>query len=139
MSAKSRGLFCLIAFLTLIASPLRAEDVENPEFKSWSKYKADTMVKSKTATEAAGQKTNMEMTTTLVEITADKAVVEMKMAMEAGGQKIDMPAQKRDVPAKIATGAAPTPPPPTDATAKPDVKTGDETLKIGGKDVKCKW
>jgi hypothetical protein len=113
-----------------------ADQVDNPTYKAWAKFKPGTSVTLKTESDTAGQKTEMESTMTLVELNADKAVIETKMSMNAGGQKMDMPATKRDEPAKIdkmPEGQAP------DAKDKPEVKESTEEVTIpGGKQVKAK-
>jgi hypothetical protein len=130
-----RFAFAAIAVLGLAlcaSSQARAEDVDNPEFGYWSKFKAGSWVTMKVETEAAGNKTEMENTTTLLEITKEKAVVETKGHMMMGGNKIDIPANKREIPAKVKKGEEPK----KDA---PKPKEGDETIEVGGKKLKCHW
>jgi len=112
-----------------------ADQIDNPTYKAWSKFKPGTSATMKMESDAGGMKSETETTTTLVELNADKAVVETKMSMNAGGQKMDMPAQKTDVPAKLdkpPEAAAPN-------TPKPEVKESTEEVEIpGGKKVKAK-
>lgn len=108
-----------------------AQQVDNPEYKSWSGFKAGAWVKFKMVSEAGGTKTEMEQTVKLVEMTPAKAVVETGMV--AAGNKL--PAQKRDIPAKITIETA---------KAPKDVKVskpaeGDEDVDVGGKKVKAHW
>ena len=113
-----------------------AEQIENPQYKAWAKYKPGTTVTLKTETDMGGNKADMETTTTLSDLTAEKAVVETKMTMVAAGQKMEMPANKMDIPAKIdkVVDVAATMP---DAP-KADVKESTETLDIAGQKIKCK-
>jgi hypothetical protein len=120
--------------LVLCASSVRAEDMENPEYANWKGFKPGSSVTMKMVTEAGGAKTEMSQTHTLVEINADKAVIETKGSMVMGGNKIDLPANKRDIPAKVEK------PKGGDAKGdgKADVKESSEDLTVGGKKVKCK-
>jgi hypothetical protein len=130
-------LFTLAAIacaLLVSVSSVRAADVENPEYKSWSGFKVGTTATWHTTTSAAGNKTEMDRTVKLIELAADHAVVEEAMVMEVSGQKINTPAAKRTIPAKLAAGAAAPAVPAQGAAAK----ESEETLEIGGKSYKCK-
>ena len=126
--------FAAIAVVGLFASTstARAEDVDNPEYELWAKFKAGSYVVQKMESEAAGNKTNMEYTYTLKEITKAKAVVETKGVMTMAGNKMDIPASSREIPAKVKK----TDPVKSDA---PKAKEGDEEVEVGGKKIKCHW
>lgn len=121
--------------LALTASFSHAQQQDNPEYVGWSKQKPGAWVKHKMVSDAGGQKTEMEMTTKLIELTPEKAVVETASVMNVGGQKIDVPGMKRDVPAKWEPGKIPGQ--PADAP-KPDIKEGTGDATVGGKTYKCK-
>jgi len=125
------------ALLALAAPAVRAADVENPEYKNWSAYKPGTTVKLHMVIDAAGNKTEMDQTTKLVEVTKDKAVIEDTRVMNVAGQTLNMPAQKRDVPAKVADAGAPATKPDA-KDPKAEAKTTEETIEAGGKKYKCK-
>jgi hypothetical protein len=119
--------------LMLVATAVRAdEQIDNPQYKQWSNFKPGSWVKYKTTSEAAGQQSTMEMTTKLLELTPDKAVVERTTSMVAGGQKMDMPAQKQEIPAKIDKPVVKL------SDVKPDVKEGQDDVSVSGKTYKCK-
>ena len=103
------------------------QDVDNPEFKTWSGAKKGAWVKYKMTSEAAGNKTEMEQTTKLVDLSDAKATVETAMTVAGTA----LPGQKREVPAKVKAaetkGDAPKP------------KEGDEEIEVGGKKLKCHW
>ena len=120
----------------LLASTARAADTDNPEFKAWSAYKVGTTVKRHQSVSTAGTKQEMEMTTKLVELAADKAVVEDSVAMNVNGQVMNLPGNKRTIPAKL-SGPAVVPPAVPNAP-KVDAKEGEETVEAGGKSYKCK-
>ena len=127
--------FAFVAFavlgLVLSASTVRAEDVDNPEYVQWSKFKVGSFVTMKMETETGGNKTEMENTTTLVELTKEKAVIETKGHMMMGGNKIDIPANKREIPAKVKKAEG-------GKGEGPKAKEGNEEIEVGGKKVKCK-
>jgi hypothetical protein len=108
-----------------------AEQIDNPQYKSWAKFKEGTSVTIHVTTDMAGSKTEMDTTMTLVSLTADKAVVESKSSIVVADSKIDMPADKMDVPAKIDK-------PKTTATGTaPAATTSNEEVDVAGTKVKC--
>jgi hypothetical protein len=126
--------WCLCVAFTLLGSSLAcAEMIDNPQYKQWAKFKPGAWVKHKSEMAMGDQKTSQEMTTKLVSVTPEKAVVETTMVMVMGDQKMEMPAQKMDVPAKVEKK------PEATATEKPQTKEGDETIDVGGKKYKCHW
>jgi hypothetical protein len=129
-----RNIAVVLCALMLAASTSFAQEQANPEYTGWSKQKPGAWVKHKMVSDAGGQKTEMEMTTKLIELTADKAVVETASVMNVGGQKIDVPGMKRDVPAKWDPAKAN----PNPNAPKPEIKEGSEDVTVGGKSYKCK-
>ena len=116
--------------LMAVCASVRAED--NPMYTQWAKFKPGTSTTIVTSSEAAGQTSKTETKTTLSEVTPDKVVIETAMSMEAGGQKMDMPAQKTEIPKKMET-----PPATPNATpaAQPDMpkpvsKTSDASVTV---------
>jgi hypothetical protein len=106
------------------------DEVDNAEYKNWSSCGVGSWVTMKMETEAAGNKTEMEQTHKLVEKTDAKCVVETSGKMVVAGNTMDLPANKRDIPAKIKKG---------DAKEGEKPKEGDEEIEVGGKKVKCHW
>jgi hypothetical protein len=128
-----KKLMVMSAVLAIGAMVCYAQDmVDNPAYKAWASFKAGAMVKTEMATAAGEMKTQIEQTQTLKEVTADKAVVEVKMTMVIAGNKTEMPAKNMDIPAKVEKGKV---------GPKPDaeVKEGDEEIEVAGKKFKCKW
>jgi hypothetical protein len=131
-----------LAVLALVACPAAAQDsVPNPEFASWSKYKPGTRVTLKSTSEAAGVNSEFTMTTTLVEVGADKLVVETETVVNAGGMEFKTPGQKRDVPKSVAIPKGAKKENQPAAAGKPPgtYEEGTETLKVAGTEVKTKW
>ena len=125
MKRSVQSLF-VAALICVGGSFCLGQQVDNPQYKSWAKFKPGTAVTMKT--DAAG--TTIETTTTLVEVTPEKVVVESKMKM-AGMEGMDMPATKMDIPAKVAQAAGGT------ATGPAPV-TKDEEVEVAGKKYKTK-
>jgi len=132
----------LMTFILLPAAIASADEtIDNPEFANWSKFKPGTSVTIKTVNEFSGMSTESTMKTTLLEVGADKIVVETAISMTVSGMKIDNPPMKRDI-AKTITLTDEYKKAKAEAEKhKADVKTeeGTETLTIGGVECKCKW
>ncbi len=135
---RASSLAAFAAAVMVLCSSAFAEKIANPEYVGWSKFKAGAFAKTEGSTTAAGNTSKQIITTKLLEITADKAVVEISMTMDMMGQKMDMPPQKREIAATIEAPTTPAPTAPDSKTPKADLKTSDETVKVGDKEVKCK-
>lgn len=127
-----------LALLFLAAGVGRADPIENPEFKQWAAFKAGATATLKTESEFNNMKSEITITTKLIEVGADKLVVETTSASKFNGMEFKQPPTKRDVPKTIDIPKAPADKPKAE---KPEGKTeeGTETLKVGGQDVKTKW
>src|SRR5262245_4411192 len=83
--------------IALAAGPAPGQEtVDNPEFASWSKFKPGTSVTFKSSTTANGMASEVTMTITLVEVGADKVVLETSGVTKAMGMEFKLPASKRD-------------------------------------------
>jgi hypothetical protein len=125
------------ACCTMLVASVGAED--NPGYTSWAKFKPGTSTTMTMTSDAGGQSSKTETKTTLTEVKPDKVVLSVVMSMEAGGQKMDMPAQSMEIPKTIETPKAPdgATAAATDA-AKANSKTSEETVKVGGGEYKAK-
>lgn len=103
------------------------EMIDNPQYAHWKSFKPGTWVKHKMVMDAGGQVMNAETTSTLLEVTPEKVVLETKMAMDMGGRKMDMPGGKKDVPAKIEKKPGQAPP-----------SEKEEDVVLDGKTYKCR-
>lgn len=134
---KKMILAAMVMGLT-VSVAVSADMVDNPQYKSWSAFKVGTTVKTQmTSVMSMGDKeltSKMTMTSTLKELTADKAVVEVVTETDVNGQKMTMPATKQEIAAKIAKGADSQP-----AGVKVTKKEGDEEVAVGDKKYKCHW
>ncbi len=129
----------VLPFLVVCLGAARAEDemIDNPEYTQWSQFKVGAFATMKTETSMGEQSTTMTTKTKLVELADDHAVLETTTTMTMMGQEIKQPAQKRQVPAKIAKMD----PPEVegqDDMPKPTMKEGTETVTVKGKSIACK-
>jgi hypothetical protein len=128
-----KKLLAVSVVLAIGAAVCCAEEmVDNPGYKLWASFKVGAMVKTEMTTVAGEAKTQVEQTQTLKEVTPEKAVVEVKMAMIMSGNKTEMPGNTIEFPAKIEKAKP---------AAKPDaeVKEGAEEIEVAGKKMQCKW
>lgn len=126
------GGLCLCMVLVL-AQMGRAEQVDNPNYKMWSNFKPGSWARYNVVTDGGAFKSELVMTMKLVEVTPEKVVLETSSTINAGGQKIDTPAQKTEIPAKVEKkegGNA-----NADVTSK---EVGEEDVAVSGKSYKCK-
>jgi hypothetical protein len=113
------------ALLLLVAS-WQAGAQESREYKTWSACKVGSWIKLKTDIEKASGTGTAEQTTTLVDVTPGKLILEQTGTVTAKGKTTTLPVQKLEVtPAEDAGGKV--------------VKKGDEELSIAGKKLKCHW
>ena len=92
----------------------------------WGSFKKGSFAKLKTVSDTAGTKSEMTMTHTLVDLTADEAVVETEMAMTGFTNK-----STNKFPLKAPEGGK--------AADGPKPKTGSEEIEVAGKKLKCTW
>src|SRR4051812_37684077 len=103
MKNVSRVLFSALAICLVFATPVRAgEKIPNPQYLAWANYKPGTRVRYTQVTDAMGTKSEGEMTQTLVSLTKEKGVIEIKMNMVSDGEKVDSPAQKQEFKSMVA-------------------------------------
>jgi hypothetical protein len=104
------------------------DKVENPQYKAWASFKPGSWVKHKTEMEGpGGQKVEMEMTATLVEVTPEKLVLDRKQTMTFGGRTMDLPVRKEEVEAKV-----------DPAKTKIKQTEKEEEVTVAGKTLKCR-
>ena len=116
---------------------LAEEIVDNPEYQSWSKCKAGTTVTLSIETTTRGTTTKEEITRTLVELTAEKAVVEGTLKhIEPSSQNIVK--AKDAFPAKVKKADVVGPDVMPPSMKGQTMVLGDEDVTIGGKTYTCK-
>ena len=135
-------LACLaaVAVLALAAGAASAQEkVENPEFVSWSKFKKGTTTTLKMTSTTAGVVTESTITTTLVEVGADKIVVEAAGVTAFNGMEFKAPPTSREVKKTIELPKGVKSDGPQGQKPKGAYEDGNETLKVGGMEIKTKW
>lgn len=127
----------VIAILGLFAgSAIAAEMVDNPVYQSWAKFKPGTTVVYNHEIAAGTMTMNMEMTQKLIEVTPEKATVEMTMTTSAM-PNMNHPGRKSEIPAKIDKDQLDTAgklPQDVKGEAKP---LGKENVDVSGKAYEC--
>jgi hypothetical protein len=124
--------FLLALFLLL--PQVRADDlVDNPSYKGWSSFAVGSFVKYRTVITADGNSTETILTFTLMELTDEKAVVELKFVTKVAGSEFAMPPVVEEYPAKV-------PESDTGYDLKPEeTEEGDETIEALGSSLDCHW
>lgn len=136
-----RYLFPMLLLLGFtVTSVAEEKTIENPVYATWAKQKAGTTLTVKNITEANQSKTESLMTYKLLEVKPDKVLLEVTSKTKVMGMEFDSPPTRMEIEKS------------TKVTIDPKVKeaqekakkdytttTGEETLKIAGKEYKCKW
>jgi hypothetical protein len=110
----------------LLLALLAGQDKPNPEYGYWADCKPGSWVKNRMEFENKGQKMEFESVTRLLEVTADKVVVETMRRMKTGDKSIDSPPQRTEIKAMA---------PEKGKT----VSEKDEEISIGGKTLNCRY
>ena len=132
----------LVVFGLVVSTAQAGEKVDNPLYKHWAKFKPGAFSELKTESEVMGMKNVSTMTTTLKELTPEKAVVEMSVVSVVNGQETKVPPQKQEILAKIEEEKAKeldTPKKGDKRNGAEIIGVGEEEIKVGDKKVKCKW
>lgn len=104
------------------SEPAKAAAPRHP----WGSFKKGSFAKLKSVSETAGTKSEMTMTTTLVDLSAEEATVETEMAMTGFSNKTSA-----KHPLKAPEGGK--------AVDGPKPKTGSEEIEVAGRKLKCSW
>lgn len=128
-----RSLFALAALA--VVSAAHADDlVDNPAYQSWARFQVGATVEYLTVQDAAGNRSETKMVYKLIESTAEKVVVEMKMSTVMAGQTYDQPAMPVEYLARMKASDL-------EAAKDPNVETseGTESVELGGRTYDAKW
>jgi hypothetical protein len=129
----------------MLVVPARGEQFDNPDYKNWARFKPGSMVSIRhveaevklewvrvgdklVSKEVANtrQERTAEKTRTLIEINADKAVIEIKQWKILDGKRVEMPGEREEVPARLSKA-------PAERVNEPD-----EQVSVGDKKIQCK-
>jgi hypothetical protein len=133
---------CVLAIGFLFASLelLQAQEmVENPEFISWAKFPKGTSVRLKSISTVDGKSSEVIVSVALLEIGAEKVVIESSSTEIRKGKDFTTQPVKREIAKSIALPKGLT---KEDFIAgKPPGTTaeGTETLKVGNMELKTVW
>jgi hypothetical protein len=140
MNRTIRSLLAVSLGVCLCASVSRAaeeEMVDNPTYKSWAKQKVGTAVTHEQSTAAGAAGTfKSTLTSKLLEVNEDKAVVEISVKLDIAGAPAP-PAQKQNILAKIKKSQLGIGEIPEGMKAEAKEK-GKEKVSAGGKSYECK-
>ncbi len=126
---------CILMAVLAAATVFAADMVDNPSYAAWSKFKIGTELKYKQVSEVANMKTESEITYKLVELTPEKAVVEMGGASVVAGNKMELPPTRMDHSAKVENTKVD---PKMAELLKADAKTSEEQVTVPAGTFKCK-
>lgn len=118
-------LLAVFIFCALPAARAAGEEVANPAYDAWSKFKPGATTRVAGSTKTMGMETTLEINTKLLEVAADKVTLEVSASITMNGNKMDQPAQKQEVKAKVQKEDIPAP-------------AGEEQITVDGKTYNCK-
>jgi hypothetical protein len=131
--------FASVAGFVLAAGVASADDtMPNSEYTNWSKFTKGTSVTIKMTSVAGGVTSETVSTSTLVEVGAEKVVVEYVSVTRSGGTEVKTPAARRDIPKTVAVVKNDKKDDP-DAPKEVSSENGTESLKILGSEIKTRW
>jgi hypothetical protein len=137
---RASRLFALAVFVAAGGGVLSAQEkIDNPAYTYWAKYKVGASATLKTTTSSAMFSSEGTMTMKLVEVTAEKIVLEITAKSKVGGMEIDIPPMKQEHLKTVELPKGVTKEVFTSGKPAGTTKEGTETLKVGGQEVKTKW
>jgi hypothetical protein len=104
------------------------DKVVNPEYTAWASYRAGTTVLMSQRDLESGVAIEAEILYTLVQITDQKVVLEVKATRYSGDLKTELPAEKLEIHGLI----------PKDYLTAP-TQEGVEEILAGGRKLMCRW
>jgi hypothetical protein len=132
--------FSAVILCALVPGPVAAQDkVDNPEFANWSKFKKGTSVTMKSVSSFNNMSSEATITSTLIDVGADKLVIEMTSAVKSAGMEFKGEPMKRDVSKTVTLPEGFKKEDFSKGKPPGTYEEGTETLKVGGSDVKTKW
>jgi len=114
-----------------------ADRIENPVYKNWAGFKPGTSVVYRSTSLVGASRFESTYAYTLIELTADKAVVEMQVTVDSAGKRTKNRPMRLENPRALALPPGTRP----EAFGKAEGMTeqGEEVVKVAGKDYKAKW
>ncbi|MFH0962389.1 MAG: hypothetical protein V2A58_00085 [Planctomycetota bacterium] len=136
MERRLIGHVAALAVLGLLcAGAWSAEQIDNPMYQNWARFKPGTFIIQQTTTKTEEMNPETRMTYTLKEVTPERVVLEMVMAVVVEGNEMKMPPQTIVHPAKIDK-----PEPEGGEVVKPVLLgQGSEEIAVKGNKIKTTW
>lgn len=132
---KRLTLCWLLLLIVAQGAMVWGEAAENPSYTQWAAFKVGTETHYKQVSDIMGNKNEAEIVYRLVELTPEKAIVEMQTSMTLMGNKVPSAPVRLEHPARVDAAAAPAAA-PADAP-KPDTKKGSEDVTVSGTTYTC--
>jgi hypothetical protein len=135
-ASRSILVVCVVATLLCPAAARAEEMVDNPFYVSWAAHRLGTTATTDMCTTMEGMVLNTRITTRLVELSRERAVIEMSMKMdhpdapEVKSIRVPLPAKVRRSeasPAQMPSGV-------TNGRSKP---IGRQNVKVAGRTLEC--
>jgi hypothetical protein len=104
------------------------ETVENPEYKAWASFKPGSYVTLNDVQDSTSIALGTETTLSLLDLNADRALLEVKTRTSFDADIEDLPPREREIPAFVPRGQLKTP-----------SKDGIEEISVRGRKFLCHW
>jgi hypothetical protein len=125
--------FWAFAFLPLSSTAWGQEKQDNPEYKAWASFPAGAWVKHRHVEDSADTVTEREITNRLIDLSPEKAVLEVEIVRIANGIRADVHRDRLEIPARIGICRCP------DRGEDREVMEGEEELTVGAEKLMCRW
>jgi hypothetical protein len=126
MPTRISRIWLIIAVVAAFsASATFAEQIDNPMYGYWAKFKPGSVLKTTTESISGEVKMTLDSETTLQAVTPEKVTVEIKTDGKSGDTKLKQRIRKQDIPAKF------------EKPANTVIKHSTEEITVGGKTYKC--
>lgn len=118
-------------------APARAEEVDHPLYKSWARHKVGTQITTRTVSGIKGHEVETMTRQTLVELTDEKAVVQVAVTGSTAGTQGRSEPQDYEYKRKFPL----LPGMKKEDIGKPSgrIASGEEPITVAGKPYKAQW
>jgi len=125
--------------LTIAQANAAAQTVDSPQYLSWSRAGRGASITLRSTTRLSNDPTPVTstMTYTLIELTPDKAVLEMVAVSDATGKQVENPPQ--EIVIRRAFPLLPGIKPEDVGKPRNAIEKGEEAVKLAGKEFQARW
>jgi hypothetical protein len=135
--SRIAGMVLVLPLLAALAGEPADDKVDNPMYLTWSAFKAGTWVRFSSTTRMNGARTELEITTRLVEITPERAVLEIHILPKAMPSGAGKPLVQTQIAAARVGRTEVAQRMKEKADAETVVGSGEEELSVGGQSIRC--